>query len=146
ARRAGISHAYLFRLFPTKKELFIACAQRCVERTVDTFRAAAAEAESDDPEAVLQAMGQAYHALLADRELLLGQMQMYAACDDPEIREVARAGFREIFEEVERLSGAAAGEVQAFYAKGMFLNVVAAIDLPELAESEPWVRRALEEA
>jgi len=50
-------------------------------------------------------MGQSYVAMLADRELLLGQMQMYAACDDPDIRDVARAGFGELFQEVERLSG-----------------------------------------
>ena len=38
-------------------------------------------------------MGQAYRAMLADRELLLSQMQLYAACSDPEIRQVAREGF-----------------------------------------------------
>jgi len=146
ARRAGISHAYLFRLFPTKKELFIACAGRCMERTRETFRAAAAEAERPDPDAVLGAMGQAYVGMLADREILLSQMQMYAACDDPEIRAVAREGFGELFEEVERLSGADPERVQAFFARGMLLNVVAAMDLPELADSEAWVRRALRPA
>ena len=29
AREAGISQPYLFRLFRTKKELFLACADRC---------------------------------------------------------------------------------------------------------------------
>ena len=143
AKRAGISHAYLFRLFPTKKELFIAGARRCMERTRDTFRAAARDADGEGTDAVLSAMGQAYVGMLADRELLLSQMQMYAACDDSDIREVAREGFRELFEEVERLSGADPERVQAFFARGMLLNVVAAMDLPELADSEAWVRRAL---
>ncbi len=29
ARRAGISQPYLFRLFPTKKALFVALVERC---------------------------------------------------------------------------------------------------------------------
>jgi AcrR family transcriptional regulator len=47
ARRAGISHAYLFRLFPTKKHLCLAIAQRCFERTRDVFRTAAGAPPDD---------------------------------------------------------------------------------------------------
>ena len=32
ARRAGISQPYLFRLFPTKKALFLALVDRCFRR------------------------------------------------------------------------------------------------------------------
>src|SRR5215218_4584733 len=68
AKAAGISQAYLFRLFPTKAELFIALVQRCNERIHRTFveAAAAAQAAGED---VLAAMGRAYIGLLADREL-----------------------------------------------------------------------------
>ena len=41
AKRAGISHAYLFRLFGTKKQLFIACSHLCRQRIQETFAAAA---------------------------------------------------------------------------------------------------------
>jgi AcrR family transcriptional regulator len=34
ARRAGISQPYLFRLFGSKKELFIAVVDRCYDRTL----------------------------------------------------------------------------------------------------------------
>ena len=37
AKAAGISQAYVFRLFPTKAELFIALVQRCNERVHRTF-------------------------------------------------------------------------------------------------------------
>ena len=87
----GISHAYLFRLFGTKKQLFIACAQLCFRRVEATFAAAAV---GETPAERLESMGSAYREMLADRELLLGQMQLYAACSDPEIREVARDGFQ----------------------------------------------------
>ena len=41
ARRAGISQPYLFRLFGSKKELFLAVIEGCLARTLDSFRAAA---------------------------------------------------------------------------------------------------------
>ena len=34
ARRAGISQPYIFRLFGSKRELFLAAVERCFERTV----------------------------------------------------------------------------------------------------------------
>jgi len=136
ARRAGISHAYLFRLFPTKKDLFLATAHRCFERTRDVFRAAAAATPQQSER--LHAMGEAYVELLADRELLLLQMQMYAACSDPEIRDVARGGFDELRREVADLSGSTPEETYTFFATGMLLNVAAAIDNPELGELKSW--------
>src|SRR2546426_134491 len=41
ARRAGVSQPYLFRLFGTKKELFIAAVNRCFRTTLETFMRAA---------------------------------------------------------------------------------------------------------
>src|SRR2546423_8266798 len=142
AQRAGISQPYLFRLFGTKKELFLACIGRCFDRTEGAFRAAAEGAESGAP---LEAMGNAYVELLADRELLLSQMQTYAACGDEEIRAVVRRRWGELYRTDERLSGAPADDVRAFFATGMLLNVAAAIDLPEIAgqKGAAWARRAL---
>ena len=142
ARAAGISQPYLFRLFGTKKGLFIACIGRCFERTEGAFRAAA---EADESGNRLEAMGKAYVELLADRELLLSQMQTYAACGDDEIRGVVRNRWGELYRTVERLSGAPAEEVRAFFATGMLLNVAAAIDLPEIAgpKGAAWARRVL---
>ena len=140
AERAGLSQPYLFRLFGTKKELFLACARRCMERTLDAFREAA---ERDGPEPILGRMGKAYLALLEDRELLLAQLQLQAACGDEEIRAVAREGYGELYREVERLSGAGEDEVRRFFATGMLLNVAAAMDLPELAGRAGWARRMM---
>src|SRR2546429_4573145 len=77
AERAGISQPYLFRLFGTKKGLFVAVVERCFDRTQDTFVGAA---EAAEPGQELEAMGKAYIDLLAAREGLLGQMQIYASC------------------------------------------------------------------
>jgi AcrR family transcriptional regulator len=131
ARRAGISQPYLFRLFPTKKALFLELVDRCFRRVRDTFIAAAGDQTGDE---ALAAMGDAYERLLDDRVLLRLQMQAYAACDDPEIRAATRAGFKKLWELVERLTGLPFQTVVDFFAVGMLMNVAAAMDLPSVDE------------
>ena len=131
ARRAGISQPYLFRLFPTKKALFLALVDRCFRRVADTFTSAAGDLTGDE---ALDAMADAYERLLDDRILLLLQMQAYAACEDPEIRAATRAGFKRLWELVERLTGLPFQTVVDFFAVGMLMNVAAAMDLPSVDE------------
>ena len=131
ARRAGISQPYLFRLFPTKKALFLALVERCFQRIRDTFAAAA---KNLDGEEALMAMADAYTSLLDDRTLLLLQMQAYAACDDEEIRDATRSGFKRLWEISERLTGLPYQTVVDFFAVGMLMNVAAAMDLPSVDE------------
>ena len=133
ARRAGISQPYLFRLFPTKKALFLALVERCFRRVEDTFITAAGDRTGDE---ALEAMGDAYERLLDDRTLLRLQMQAYAACDDPEIRVATRAGFKRLWELIEKLTGLPFQRVVDFFAMGMLMNVAAAMDLP--AVDERW--------
>jgi AcrR family transcriptional regulator len=139
ARAAGISQPYVFRLFGTKKELFIAALHRCYRVTLETFMRAA---EGKRGEEALKAMGKAYRELLTDREKLLMQMQGHVACDDPEICEIVRRNFGEVVEYAERVSGADPETIRSFIATGMLLNVISAMDL--LNGEEPWARRMLE--
>ncbi len=133
ARQAGISQPYLFRLFPTKKALFLALVDRCFQRVRDEFVTAAGDLTGEE---ALTAMADAYERLLEDRILLLLQMQAYAACEDPEIRVATRAGFKKLWELVERLTGLPFQAVVDFFAVGMLMNVAAAMDLP--AVDERW--------
>jgi AcrR family transcriptional regulator len=133
ARRAGISQPYLFRLFPTKKALFLALVERCYQRIEEVFIAAAGDKTGDE---ALDAMGKEYHRLLDDRTLLLLQMQAYAACEDADIRAATRAGYKRLWTLVERLSGLPFDRVVTFFAMGMLMNVAAAMDLP--AVDERW--------
>ena len=133
ARRAGISQPYLFRLFPTKKALFLALVDRCFRRVQDTFTDAAGDLTGEEAK---MAMADAYERLLEDRTLLLLQMQAYAACDDPDIRVATRAGFKKLWELIERLTGLPFQDVVDFFAIGMLMNVAAAMDLP--AVDERW--------
>jgi AcrR family transcriptional regulator len=139
ARKAGISQPYLFRLFGTKKELYLESVRRCLRETLELFQESSAGLEG---EAALKAIGSAYMGLLRDRTRLRAQMQAYADCDDDEVRVVVREGFGELVKHVERVSGADAKRIRDFFAFGMLLNVFAAMDL--LDRPGPWAKRLLD--
>jgi AcrR family transcriptional regulator len=137
ARRAGISQPYVFRLFGTKKELFMATVARCLRETLEMFQRAA---EGKRGHEALTAIGKAYgEELLGDRVRLRSQMQDYAACDDPEFCAVVRDGYGDLVNYVERVSGVPPAEVSAFFAKGMLLNVICSMGLN--TSPEPWAER-----
>jgi len=129
AKRAGISQPYVYALFPNKHELFLAANAEVKQRIRGAFADAARGLESTEER--LQAMGRAYIALLENREEIMFQHQANAAAGDPALREPIRREFMRLFDDVGRLSGATEEEVWHFMAKGMMLNVIAALDLPE---------------
>ena len=133
AKGSGISHAYVFRLFPTKKDLFLACVDRCFDRTEQTFRDAVDAAPPEDPPG--QAMGKAYVEMLQDRDLLLFQLQTYAAADDPEVRAKARARYQRLREVVAELRGDSRDDTLEFIGQGMLLNVAAALGF----QADDWL-------
>src|SRR3954449_238574 len=140
ARRAGISQPYVFRLFGTKKELFMAVVARCFRQTLQGFQAAAEGRRGED---ALKAIGERYReALESNRAFLLAQMQSYVACEDPDICQVVRDGYGDLVTYVERISGGDSETVATFFAKGMLLNVMASMHLAN--PTEPWAIRLLE--
>jgi AcrR family transcriptional regulator len=139
ARTAGISQPYLFRLFGTKKGLYLASADRCFADTYETFRAASDGLSGDD---ALEAMGKAYKQMISeDPRRLQAQMQCYAACDDADVCEAVRAGFRRLVELVES-KGVPGARVAQFFSFGMLINVMTAMGLYDL--DRPWARRLVE--
>jgi AcrR family transcriptional regulator len=138
ARRAGISQPYVFRLFGTKKELYLAVVARCFRQTLELMQRAA---EGRRGEEALQAIGQAYKEVLeSDRVYLRAQMQAYAASEDPEVAAIVRNGFGDLVAYVERVSGLDVAHVSRFFANGMLMNVLASMRAPE----EEWGRELLE--
>jgi AcrR family transcriptional regulator len=138
ARAAGISQPYLFRLFGTKKELFLACEDRHHDYLEAVFRRAA---EAAPPGERLHSMGKAYvERLLPDRHALRFQMQSYAACADPDIRAHVRRRYGELVRVVAGLADVTVSEVWSFFATGMLLNVVATLELETIADSDDWAR------
>jgi AcrR family transcriptional regulator len=129
AKRAGISQPYVYALFPNKHELFLAANAEVVERIRGAFAEAARGLET--PEERLDAMAHAYMELLENREEIMFQHQANAAAGDPALRDSVRREFMRLFDDIGRLSGAAEDDVWIFMAKGMLLNVIAALDLPQ---------------
>jgi AcrR family transcriptional regulator len=145
ARRAGVSQPYVFQLFGTKKELFLAVVRRCFERTRLTFEQAARDwVPGEDPtcDSVLGAIAVSYHALLEDRAQLLVQLQAYAACADPDVRVVVREEFGRLHRRVRELSGADPVELQSFFAQGMLLNIAAAVEFA--GDPKSWMLAQME--
>jgi AcrR family transcriptional regulator len=137
ARKAGISQPYLFRLFGTKKELFLACMRQCLDEMHDGFIAASRGLTGEE---ALNAIGSMYTEMLETDPLRLrAQMQGYAAASDPEVREVIRAGFGRLVTTAEQLSGAPKEVVSQFFATGMLLNVLAMMGV--LSEPTAWSER-----
>src|SRR4051794_168799 len=113
ARRVGVSQPYVFQLFGTKKDLFLAVVRSCFSRTIGTFEDAATRWTPGDEvcNSKLMAMGLAYKKLLADRTLLMLQLQSYAACSDPDVRAAVREGWRQLYGSVRKTSGASKEEL-----------------------------------
>ena len=116
-------------LFPNKRELFLVVDRHVVDRIRSAFvEAARGHATSEQR---LEAMGQAYIGLLADRDEILFQLQVHAAAGDPELGEEVRRDVTDLWEDARRACGAPDDEVRDFIAKGMLLNVAAALELPD---------------
>jgi AcrR family transcriptional regulator len=130
ARRAGVSQPYLFQLFGTKQELFLAAVRDCFARIGLRFEEAAraARADSLDAHGILEEMGMAYtRLLLADRDLLRLQLHAYAACGDPEVRAAVRDGFFALWRRVAGLAGCDPITLHTWFAEGMLINVIASV-------------------
>lgn len=132
----GITQPYAFSLFGTKKGLFLAAVEHGYDHLEAMFRAAAEGAPDGER---MSAMGDAYGALLTDRDWLLLQQQAFAACGDGEVRAAVRRRYARLYELVRDLSGADAASLTRFFAAGMLMNVAAAMDLPELVDGEGWL-------
>ncbi|MFJ7331837.1 TetR/AcrR family transcriptional regulator [Streptomyces sp. NPDC101110] len=140
ARRVGVSQPYLFRLFPGKKAIFLAAAERCVE---DTIRMFAEAAEGLEGEEARHAMGAAYvEAIFEQPERLMMQMQMYLAVaaaeeeGDREFGEAVRTGWMRLWDTIHLPLGADAHETTTFLAQGMLINCLVAMGFP--ADHRVW--------
>jgi AcrR family transcriptional regulator len=138
AKAAGISQPYLFRLFGTKKELYLATTARAMEETYQAFERAS---RGKTGMAALHAMGDAYTGLIEDRERLQLMLQCFAGCEDPDVREGVRRVWRDLVELAERTSGEPPEVVSTFFAKGMLLNVLNAMQLFD--DPTPWGDRLI---
>jgi AcrR family transcriptional regulator len=136
AARAGISQPYLFRLFGTKKDLFVATYNLVGDRIIRELSRAGEDLHGQE---AIEAMGAAYVELMQDPELLQVQLHGFAAA--PGDSDIARS-CRRTFEVLQRMlserNQLTDDEMRNFFAMGMLINVMSAIDL--LSVSELWAQ------
>jgi AcrR family transcriptional regulator len=135
ARRAGITQAYVFRMFGTKKALFLEVVVAAFDRMIEGMRNAAGAGTGLD---ALTRMGAQYNTMLTDRTSLLLQLQGFAACGDPEVRDAVRASFGRMWQAVAGTTRLDPVTIKAFLAFGMLLSNGAALQVAEL--EEPWAK------
>jgi len=138
ARQAGISQPYLFRLFGTKKGLYLETTSRKMEDTYTLFERASRGLSGQE---ALAAMGEAYTDLMTDRDRVLLMLQCFSDCDDDDVRENVRRVWRELVELIEQRSEMGPAEVSAFFAKGMLLTITMAMKLD--VDPTPWGDRLI---
>ncbi len=140
AKRVGVSQPYLFRLFPGKKAIFLAAAERCLEDARRTFEEAAEGLEGEE---ALHSMADAYTKVIAEHpERLLMQMQTYAAvaaaeeAGDHEFGQAVRAGWMGLWDAAHLPLGADVNDTTTFMAYGMLVNCLVAMGFP--ADHRVW--------
>lgn len=151
AQDVGVAQPYVFSLFPTKRDLFLAAVDRCFEKVSALFQQAAADYDEDGPqepdEDKLKALGHAYMGRIHDNpDQLLLQLQAYAACgDDAGIQGAVRRNYARLVALARDLTGADAAELDQFFQMGMWCNVAAALGLEDFSAESGWIEKSLAE-
>jgi AcrR family transcriptional regulator len=151
ARRVGVAQPYVFSLFPTKRDLFIAAVDRGFDMVIELFTESALQFKREHAEEqyerfdLLAALGDSYIELLAsNRPKLMFQLQAYAACEDEVIRERVSAAYARLGARVREVTGADENELNEFLSHGMWLNVQAALQMMDLDVACDWIREQRE--
>lgn len=150
ATEVGVAQPYVFSLFPTKRDLFLAAVGRCFAKIGAFFEAVSEEYDHKGPaepdEDKLKAIGHAYMGAIADNpHILLLQLQAYAACgDDKEIQAFVRLEYAKLVELIRKISGVDDDEeLDGFFQAGMWCNVAAALGVEDFSVTSGWVEGAL---
>ena len=135
AGTAGVSPAYVFRLFDSKVGLFVAAVESTYARVAETMTAAGSHPRLTDSQSRLDAMTVAYVALIEDKDLIMMQAHAQSASSIPEIREAVQKGLGEVVRAVGVISGAPPESVQRFIAYGQLCHLIVQADISSVRSS-----------
>ena len=128
AKRAGISQSYVYALFPSKKDLFLACQRRNHQRILRILDSAGAAV--DEVEAQVLLREQYLKKVQDDRVDFLFRLQVSAAATDPDIAAEERRSAMAIFDRLMPLFGNDQEAVKTAMAVGLFTDMAIALGLP----------------
>jgi AcrR family transcriptional regulator len=140
AKRAGISQPYVFRFFPTKKDLVLAVIDRCTSRTINDWE----NAMPQPGETRLQTLGRTYLEKLGERRPeLMVHLHAYAFAEDPDVAAAMRHHLARIYRYVVHLlerdgSPTPHEDAGQFISRGFLINASMAIGLESALTPEEW--------
>jgi TetR/AcrR family transcriptional regulator len=145
ARAAGISQAYVVRMFGSKENLYLEVTRRAAERVAQGFRGAIAHFDgTEDPLRKQRLLGQAYADLIADRTVLMTLQHLFSMGHDHVLGPVARECFLMTYRVVREEAGLSAEDAASFFGRGMLINVLMTLQLPQRATGDPSVDELIE--
>lgn len=139
ANVAGVSQAYIVRTFGSKEALFTDTATRALDRVAAVFRDTATNLTGSSASRQDE-LGRAYVELVADRGILLTVMHLFTLGHHPHFGPLAREGMLTIYRILRDEVGFGQEEAEAFLARGMLINTVLGLRLPDHVATEPDAR------
>mgnify|MGYP005752687471 CR=1 FL=1 len=145
AKRAGISQAYVVRMFGSKETLFLEVSRRATGRLMDRFRDVISAFSGDETAEQRQsALGAAYAELVSDRGTLLALLHLFGLGADPVFGPEGRESFLGVYRLVREEAGFTPEEAVQFFAQGMLMTILLALRLPD--STSPAATELLETA
>jgi len=137
AKQAGISQAYVVRMFGSKERLFSEVGKTARARIIAAFREAIAAFPPDATDIEKQArMGGAYSTLMTDRGLLLSLLQLFSQGHDPVLGPQARECYLDVYRVVRDEAGLGPQAATEFFSRGMLVSVLLALRLQDAASTD----------
>src|SRR5262249_37583353 len=124
------SQPYIFKIFGTKIDLFLAAVHRVYDDTLAAF-AAGLERHDCPP---LEAMGSAFATMVTSRDEFLMLLQSAPAPAGPTGRAVVARGFHELYAVIQQHADADDYQVEQFIGYGLFLAAASGIGFQAAAK------------
>lgn len=137
AREAGISQAYVVRMFGSKENLFRETAQRASSRVQEAFREEIAQFAPDESmDSRRYRLSIAYSSIVADRGQLLTLLHLFSLGHDESFGPLARECFLTVYQITRDEAGFSAEEATEFFAQGMLMTVLLAMRMPDAMDDK----------
>ncbi|GIG55022.1 TetR/AcrR family transcriptional regulator [Demequina activiva] len=135
AKQAGVSQAYVVRMFGGKENLFREAAQRASARVREAFRVTIASFTGEETlHEKRLALSMSYVGLMADRGLLMTLLHLFSLGHDPALGPLARSCFLEVYRVTRDEAQMDAQDATDFFARGMLTTVLLAMRMTDIPD------------
>jgi AcrR family transcriptional regulator len=133
AKQAGVSQAYVVRMFGGKENLFRETAERAAERVRQAFRDTIATFTEDQSlHDKRLALSMSYVGLMADRGLLMTLLHLFSLGHDPTFGPLARSCFLDVYRITREEAQMDGQDATDFFARGMLTTILLAMRMTDI--------------